>query len=224
MIRALIFKEWKKTKWFSIGAFAIGVLLLTYIFLKLGRSFRMVGLEHLWDVIVNRNQFLFRDLKYFPIATGFCLALAQFVPEMVQKRIKLSLHLPLSNRRIVFSMLGYGLICLIIIFTLHLFIFLVFSGVYFPIEIIENMIHTLLPWYISGLAAYSMMSWICLEPSWKRRVFNALLMFASLQLYYLSDFPGAYSSVVLLSLVLLSFFVLPFGYFSVHRFKVGIQD
>lgn len=71
MTSALLFKEWKKTKWFAIGAFAVGLALLTYIFLKLGRSFRMVGLEHLWDVIVNRDQFLFRDVKYFPLATGF---------------------------------------------------------------------------------------------------------------------------------------------------------
>ena len=223
MIRALLFKEWKKTKWFAIGTLAIGVLLLAYIFLKLGRSFRMVGLEHLWDVIVNRDQFLFRDLKFFPLATGFCLALAQFVPEMIQKRIKLSLHLPLSNCKIVFSMLGYGLISLMIIFTLHLLILLIFSGIYFPIEITESMIYTLLPWYTAGLATYAMVSWICLEPSWKRRIFNALLMFACLQLFYLTDFPGAYSFVVL-GLVIIPFYVLPFGYFSVHRFKVGIQD
>lgn len=223
MIKALLFKEWKKTKWFAIGAFIAGVILLTYLFLTLGRAFRMVGLEHLWDVIVNRDQFLFRDLKFFPPAVGFCLALAQFVPEMVQKRIKLSLHLPLSNRKIVFSMLGFGMTLLMIIFAMHLLILLTFSGIYFPVEITASMIYTLLPWYIAGLAAYAMMSWICLEPSWKRRIFNTLIMFASLQLFYLTDFPGAYSFIVL-SVVIIPFYVLPFGYFSVQRFKVGIQD
>ncbi|WP_282125081.1 MULTISPECIES: hypothetical protein [Marinifilum] len=223
MTSALLFKEWKKTKWFAIGAFAVGLALLTYIFLKLGRSFRMVGLEHLWDVIVNRDQFLFRDVKYFPLATGFCLALAQFVPEMIQKRIKLSLHLPLSNRKIVFSMLGFGLLALLSIFVLHLIVILTFSVFYFPMEIIESMVYTLLPWYVAGLTAYAFMSWICLEPTWKRRVFNALLMLASLQLCFLSDFPGAYSLVVL-AILLIPFYVLPFGYFSVQRFKVGIQD
>lgn len=223
MRRALLFKEWKKTKWFAIGVFAVGIILLAYIFLKLGRSFRMVGLEHLWDVIVNRDQFLFRDLKFFPLAVGCCLALVQFIPEMIQKRIKLSLHLPLSNRKIVFTMLGFGLILLMIIFTLHLLILLIFSRIYFPVEIIESMIYTLLPWYVAGLVAYAMMSWICLEPSWKRRIFNTLIMFASLQLCYLTDFPGAYSFVVL-SVLIIPFYVLPFGYFSVQRFKVGIQD
>ncbi|WP_421919425.1 hypothetical protein [Marinifilum sp.] len=223
MTKALLFKEWKKTKWFAIGAFAVGLALLSYIFLKLGRSFRLVGLEHLWDVIVNRDQFLFRDIKYFPLATGFCLALAQFVPEMIQKRIKLSLHLPLSNKKIVFSMLGFGLLSLTIIFVLHLAVILLFSVLYFPNEIIESMMYTLLPWYVAGIAAYAFMSWICLEPTWKRRIFNALLMFASLQLCFLSNFPGAYSLLVL-ALVLIPLYVLPFGYFSVQRFKVGIQD
>lgn len=223
MIRALLFKEWKKTQWFAIGAFIVGLALLGYIFLKLGRSFRMVGMEHLWDVIVNRDQFLLRDVKYFPLATGFCLALAQFVPEVIQKRIKLSLHLPLSNRKIVFSMLGFGLLSLISIFVLHLLTILIFSGFYFPKEIIESVMYTLLPWYTAGLTAYAFMSWICLEPAWKRRILNSLIMFASLQMCFLSDFPGAYS-LVILAVLIIPFYVLPFGYFSVQRFKVGIQD
>lgn len=223
MTSALLFKEWKKTKWFAIGAFAVGIALLAYVFLKLGRSFRMVGLEHLWDVIVNRDQFLFRNVKYFPLATGFCLALAQFIPEMIQKRIKLSLHLPLSNRKVVFTMLGFGLLALLIIFVLHILVILLFSGIYFPKEIIVSNMYTLLPWYVAGITAYTFMSWICLEPTWKRRIFNALLMFGTLQLCFLTDFPGAYSLIVL-AILIIPFYVLPFGYYSVQRFKVGIQD
>lgn len=223
MTSALLFKEWKKTKWFAIGAFAVGMALLAYLFLKLGRSFRMVGLEHLWDVMVNRDQFLFRDIKYFPLATGFCLALAQFVPEMIQKRIKLSLHLPLSNRKIVFGMLGFGLLALLIIFILHISVILIFSAIYFPKEIILSNIYTMIPWYVAGVAAYTFMSWICLEPTWKRRIFNALIMFGTLQLCFLTDFPAAYRPVVL-ALSIIPLYVLPFGYLSVQRFKVGIQD
>ncbi|MDE5421139.1 hypothetical protein L3073_02840 [Ancylomarina sp. DW003] len=223
MTNALLFKEWKKTKWFVIGAFIVGAALLTYIFLRLGRSFRMVGMEHLWDVVINRDQFLLRELKYFPLAAGIAIAFSQFVPEVIQKRIKLSLHLPLSNKRVVFTMMGYGLSVLSLVYLLHILAILIFMGVHFPLEFIISALYTLAPWYVAGLMAYVLLAWICLEPSWKRRIFNALIMFGVLQLCFLSDFPGAYA-FILFAVILLPIYILPFGYRSVERFKIGIQD
>ena len=223
MTRALIYKEWKKTKWFAIGVSIVGAALLTYIFLRFGRSTRMVGLEHLWDVVINRDQFLFRNVKYFPLAVGVCVAIVQYIPEMIQKRIKLSLHLPLSNRRIVFSMLGFGTALVFTILLLHMLAIIVFASVHFSKEFVISIIHTLAPWYMAGLMTYLLLAWICLEPTWKRRIFNTLIMLGTLPLCFLSDFPGAYGHVHLI-LLIVPIYLLPFAYFSVHRFKAGIQD
>lgn len=223
MERALLYKEWKKTKWFSIGILSLGILLLSYIFMKLGRSFRFVGMEHLWDVVVNRDQFLFRDLKYFPLVAGLCLGLAQFVPEIIQKRIKLSLHLPLTERRIILLMLGYGQLLLLGMFVIQILGLVVFAQIHFPPEFIISMMYTIAPWYVAGLVAHSFIGMICLEPTWKRRIFNILLMLGSLNFCFISNFPGAYK-YLLYFLLLIPFYVMPFTFSSVYRFKTGEQD
>jgi len=223
MIKALLYKEWKKTKWFAIGILSVGLILLTYIFLKLGRSFRFAGMEHLWDVVINRDQFLFRDLKFFPIAAGVCLGLAQFVPEMILKRIKLSLHLPLPERKIISSMLGFGNVVLLLIFGFQVCALCVFAGMYFPNEFLNSMLLTILPWYVAGLMSYSLVAWICFEPVWKRRIVNLFIAIGALQINFLSDFPGAYSLVLCLVVIIL-IYVLPFSFLSIYRFKVGVQD
>jgi hypothetical protein len=223
MWKALVYKEWKKTKWLNIGIISVGTILLAYIFMKLGRSFRYASMEHLWDVIINRNQFLFRNLKYFPLAASICLGLAQFVPEMIQKRIKLTLHLPLSEYKAIFIMLAYGQILLLLIFIIHILTTLFFAQIHFPSEITTSMLYTVIPWYIAGLTAYLFIAMICLEPTWKRRIFNILLMIGTLDVFFLSGFPEAYNFIIFL-LMVIPIYVLPFTLLSISRFKEGVQD
>lgn len=223
MIKALIFKEWKKTKWFVFAIILLGVLLEVYLFLRIFRSVRMVGMSHIWDVVVNRNTFLFTQLKYFPIASGIVLALAQFIPEIMNKRIKLSLHLPLSERKIILTMIGYGQLSLLLLFIGLIALLTVVVSVYFPQQIVNSMLITIMPWFMAGLIGNSLIAWVCLEPAWWRRVINLLLSAAVVQLCFLSDFPAAYSKT-LTYIWMLPFYVVPFVFLSVYRFKIGKQD
>jgi len=223
MERSLIFKEWKKMKWFYIGMLLIGLLLLSYVFMSIGRSFRIVGAGHIWDVIVNKNQMMFRNLKYYSVITGACLGVAQFVPEMLQKRIKLTLHLPMAEQRIVLVMLGFGQLLTLSIFLLHVIAVVVFSNFYFPMEILLSALKTLIPWYAAGLLVQSFVAMICIEPTWSRRIANLIMMLGTVQLCYLSSYPGAYGNV-LYWLLLLVAFIFPYSFLSLYRFKVGVQD
>ncbi len=223
MIRALIFKEWKKTKWFIIAIAVLGLLIEGYIFLRIFRSVRMVGMSHIWDVVVNRNTFLFSHIKYFPIASGVVLALAQFIPEMMDKRIKLSLHLPLSERKVILTMVGYGQVLLLALFLCLIAILTVVASVYFPQQIVTAMLATVTPWFLAGLIGNSLIAWVCLEPTWWRRVINLLLSVAVVEIFFLSDFQGAYTHT-LSYIWLIPVLVLPFVFLSVYRFKIGKQD
>ncbi|PID89455.1 MAG: hypothetical protein CSB01_01805 [Bacteroidia bacterium] len=223
MRKALLYKEWKKTKIATLCIAMTGVLLLVYIFLKLNRSIRFAGMEHLWDVIVNRNQFMFRDLKYFAPFAGLGLGLAQFIPEIIQKRIKLTLHLPMKETEIVAIMLFYGLMALFSLFVFQLGAISVFAKLHFPYEFIENILLTLAPWYLSGITIYIFVAMICLEPSWKRRVYNTLLAVGTMPFFYISDFPGAYLPSWAWC-VLLPLYILPFVFISINRFKSGVSS
>jgi len=223
MKKALLYKEMKKTKRVGLIVFLLGIILLAYIFIKLGRSFRFAGMEHLWDVIINRDQFVFRDIKFFPLLAGICIGLAQYVPEMIQKRIKLTLHLPLKERTTILLMLAHGLLLLLLLFTVHIGGTLIFAAIYFPLEFVYSTLITLAPWYLAGFTVYLFIAMICIEPTWKRRIFNIVLAAGTIQLFFISTFPGSYSHIIKW-IIVLPVFILPFTFLSISRFKDGEQE
>ena len=222
MKKAFFYKEWIKTRWFLLAILIGGVLVEIYLFLKLGRSFRYAGHEHLWDVIVNRNQFMFHTLKYFPILAGLLIGVVQMIPEIVEKRLKLSLHLPLYESKTITLMVGYILIILISIFIISFITLILGAAIYFPLEIIKSIAITVLPWYLCGITAYLLVVFCCLEPLWRRRIINILISVCFLGTYFLSSFPGAYSKNILTMMIIpaISFLLI---YLSVFRFKTGVQ-
>ena len=222
MRKALFYKEWTKTRWFLLATLACGVLINIYMLLKIGRSFRFAGHEHLWDVIVNRNQFLFSLQQYYPAISGLIVAGAQMIPEINNKRLKLSLHLPLKESKIITNMITTILGVLIIALGLNLGFLILGASLYFPAQIIQSTIITLLPWYIGGILAYLLVVFCCFEPLWKRRVINILISIALLNIYYLSNFPGAYSKNIFV-MIIIPLISLLFVYLSVFRFKSGVQ-
>lgn len=82
---------------------------------------------------------------------------------------------------------------------------------------------TALPWYLAGLTLYLLTAWICLEPTWKRRLANLLIAVGVCRIFFLSDTPQAYDGMLpwLALLLVCSLF---FPLLSVYRFKQGCQD
>jgi hypothetical protein len=222
MIKATFYKEWVKTRWFLLAIFATALVAETIIFLKLGRSFRYAGHEHLWDVVINRKQFLFSLIKYYPLLAGVILAAAQFVPETISSRFKLSLHLPFKETNISSAILGYGAGWLFIIFFVSFISIVVGAKIIFATEIANWVLVTILPWYIAGFIAYFLFAFAILEPLWKRKIVNALLSAFLLWSFYIKSIPGSYQNIIyLLPLLILVSILLVF--YSIYRYKTGVQ-
>ncbi|PRY98232.1 hypothetical protein BY457_11044 [Marinilabilia salmonicolor] len=222
MIKALLYKEWIKTRWFLLAIAIAGLLLHIYMFMRVGRSIRLVGAEHIWDVIITRNQFLFSELKYLPLLSGALLGLSQFIPEITNRRIKLTFHLPLREKTITTWMVGFGFILLTGLFLVQ-FAGL-FTGIHllFAPEIVSNGALTVLPWYVAGLWAYLACVFVAVEPTWRMRIPNLLISTGLIRILFLSDFPAAYAPMPVLMLAGTILFVL-FLWLSVFRLKVGRQ-
>ena len=90
-------------------------------------------------------------------------------------------------------------------------------------ELVSRILLTSLPWYLAGLALYPLAAWVCLEPTWRRRVADILVAVGVCRLFFLSETPQAYDGMLpwLLALLLC---VLFFPLLSVYRFKQGCQD
>ena len=222
MIKALLYKEWIKTRWFLLAIAIAGLLLHIYMYMRVGRSIRLVGAEHIWDVIITRNQFLFSELKYLPLLSGALLGLSQFIPEITNRRIKLTFHLPLPEKTITTWMVGFGFILLTGLFLVQ------FTGLFtgmhllFAPEIVNNGALTVLPWYVAGLWAYLACVFVAVEPTWRMRIPNLLISTGLIRILFLSDFPAAYVPMPVLMLAGTILFVL-FLWLSVFRLKVGRQ-
>ncbi|MDR1437036.1 MAG: hypothetical protein LBI65_02840 [Candidatus Symbiothrix sp.] len=222
MYQSIVYKEWIKTQkiiWLLLAAFLSAGF---YSFLKIAGEIRLTGMVAYWEAIIQKDTALLPYFKYLPLLGGFLTAIAQYIPELQYKRLKLTLHLPLNENRIVSVMLLYGFSVtgLLILFTLPGL--LLGLSLYFPPEIVCAAFWNILPWFIAGWMTYLLTAWICLEPLWKLRIPGAVAGICALSLFFIDAKSGAYRPFIpyLAGCIVLAF---SFSFYSVARFKEGIQ-
>ncbi len=222
MLGKIIYKEWIKTRWLILGIAVVMAGMLFYSFLNLSKVVEFRGAEILWSTLVGKDTVLLEIFRYAPAACGVLLALAQFLPEVQQKRLKLTLHLPVKEGVMIGSMVGYGLVILCLFCALHAIICAAFLSKWLPAELVSRIVITMLVWYLAGWAVYIWTSAICLEPTWRMRIVLVAVLVALMGLFFLSPVPEAYNSFLpWLCLYTLASAILIFG--SIARFKEGVQ-
>jgi hypothetical protein len=220
MWKSLVYKEWLKTRGLLIISLFAGLLVLLYIFLEVRHSIVFIKASDLWYNIIFRGHNYSSILKFVPPIIGLAVALAQYIPEVVNKRIKLTFHLPLNEDNALLVMQGFGFISLILLFTIYILALFSGSYIYFPHEITNSILMTNLPWFLGGFATYFMTSFVILEPVWFYKVLYILVAYSFVSLFYLSAVQRAYipSIITFIILTLLSSIVI---LFSGYRFKKG---
>lgn len=222
LFKALSYKEWVKTRKFVFVVLLLLAAVTVYAYIDVTYSIRVNEAVNVWYGFIFQGMSVSGLMMYLMPLSGIAMAIVQFVPEMTNKRLKLTLHLPASETRLVSAMLlfGYGVLLVLYLASMGLLSLLV--GRILPAEVICMMASQLLPWAMAGLAGYGFTVWICVEPSWKQRLFNMLISLGLLAVFFVSLYPGTYSGFVWgMMLILISSFVFPF--YSCVRFKQGIQ-
>ena len=138
----------------------------------------------IWYQAIHIQSFFYSDIRYFPLLSGICLAVVQFVPEILQKRLRLSLHLPVDRERLLAIFLALGLGLYTVLALLDTAAIWAVSRYYFPVEVAVSSLTTLLPWHYAGFVGYLGMSLILLEPAWSRRVFVFLVFSGFISLLF----------------------------------------
>ncbi|WP_288941887.1 hypothetical protein [uncultured Alistipes sp.] len=223
MIKAIFYKEWIKMRWFCLVAALFLAGFTAYALLRVQRVITFKGAAHIWEVMLEKEVVFIDILQYLPVLLGVLLALVQFIPEMAQKRLKLTLHLPFPQRKMILLMMGVGLAALAVLSAVQAFVLWCYFRTLLAPELVSRILLTSLPWYLAGLALYPLTAWVCLEPTWRRRVADILVAVGVCRLFFLSETPQAYDGMLpwLLALLLC---VLFFPLLSVYRFKQGCQD
>lgn len=223
MLKPIIYKEWIKTRWFLILALLVSIGFTAYGLLRIDRVIELMGAAHLWQVMLDRDVIFIDSHSYIPLLAGIGLGIVQFVPEMMQSRLKLTLHLPHNQYCIIGTMLLYGLLAMLVYTLVNFGIMLVYMTNVFAVEFIRHILMTAITWYVAGFSAYLLTSWICLEPTWKRRILNIIISVCGLSVFFQSTTPEAYNGFIVV-LVIYTILLILLPMLSVHRFKVGHQD
>lgn len=223
MIKAIFYKEWIKMRWFCLVAALFLAGFTAYALLRVQRVITFKGAAHIWEVMLEKEVVFIDILQYLPVLLGVLLALVQLIPEMTHKRLKLTLHLPFPQRKMILLMMGVGLAALAVLSAVQAFVLWCYFHTLLAPELVSRILLTSLPWYLAGLALYPLAAWVCLEPTWRRRVADILVAVGVCRLFFLSETPQAYDGMLpwLLALLLC---VLFFPLLSVYRFKQGCQD
>lgn len=219
---ALGYKEWMKTRRIlGISALAF-CMMLAYTFVEISHAIRLEEAVNVWYAYIFQLASVAPLWKWLPSLVGLLVALSQFVPEMTNKRLKLTLHLPVSETVILVDMLLYGLGSLLLLFFLAGGVLTCGAGYFLPAEVVSLMLWQILPWTVSGLVVYGFTVWVCMEPQWKQRILNTFVALSGLSVFFLSDTPRGYMYFGwgMAGILLLSFL---FPLYSCVRFKDGVQ-
>ncbi len=222
MIRSLFYKEWIKTWKILLLALVAFAAFLLYTFINVQEMFRVSGAVAVWTDTLLKDINVLSKLQWLPLVVSILFGLSQFVPEMTNKRLKLTLHLPMPEDKITFAMLAYGVLCLLALYGIVYATILIGLQMYYPAELVLAMFNASLPWFMAGLIGYLLVAWICLEPVWRQRVFNSLIAVYTLTFFMLTAKSGAFAPFIpyLMAATLVVFF---FSFYSMCRFKDGAQ-
>ena len=103
MIQAIIYKEWLKLRWPVLIMTGIFILLIVKIALSVAYGMRFYEPNTFWNEVIMRGYQFYTDIKYVPVLAGIVIAAAQYFPEISANRLKLTLHLPLNENKILIS-------------------------------------------------------------------------------------------------------------------------
>jgi hypothetical protein len=196
------------------------MLAILYIFLNVSHGIELNGSVAFWSFVIYKKYMFTADITYLPFIIGVVIALVQFYPEINSGRLKLTLHLPMKENKILLQtvLIGGGLILFLTAFNLLLIG--VFSASYFPVEVAKNTLLTLIPAYLAGLIAYFAVSAIMVEPIWSRRI--PMIIFFAGFVSVLFGF-GDYTSTLLLFYLITGSFAVVTIILSGFYFKRGIK-
>lgn len=221
MLRSLFLKEWLKTRMVVLLSLVVSLGLCVYMLLSVSRLIDANGMMLVWDTLLNRDVLLVEMLRFVPLVVGVLLGVAQMLPEMLQKRIKLTLHLPIAIWKSVGVMILYGAIVMVGLMALNLGVCATVMAQWLPKELLQHIFLTAIVWYVAGLLAYFFTTWVVLEPTWGMRVLELLFAAVCLRGFYMSMMPEVYNAFLPIMVV---FTVLCAGLplLSIDRFKRGI--
>lgn len=111
----IFYKEYYKTRTTLLLGALVLLSIVIYIFIDLNQTIRFNGMTTLVAHILMRDARIATQIKLPLLLFGIAVALSQFIPEMINKRLKLTMHLPLPEGQAVRAMLCWVTLCVAVV-------------------------------------------------------------------------------------------------------------
>lgn len=170
MIRALLYKECIKLRWFFLGLAVLSLLSCGNLFLMVRRMFESAPAILWWTRLIQDGRLPYTGIRFNLILAGIVIAAAQYVPEVMKRRLRLLFHLPVTQTLSIYMMVATGLACILVLAAIHLGCLAAIVRAYFPPEAARSAVVTSMSWWLAGAVAYLGTALVLLEPAWWRRV------------------------------------------------------
>lgn len=218
MLSSILYKEWLKIWRYWAIVFLFNVAVLVYLFIDLRHLFAIEHAEMIWYWAFQIGTLHYAHIKYLLPITGVIIGAAQFVPEMIGHRFRLSLHLPVRSDALVLWSGLIGLLAVAIIGVLDALSLYAIIGIFFPSEAAESALLTALPWLFAGLVTYLSTALVTLEPRLVRKLVYIAVSAGFLWLFYQSNDYESYNRV-LWKLALLALLFIPSIILPAYRYR-----
>lgn len=218
MFSSILYKEWLKIRRYLVIAFLLNLAVFSYLFISLRHLFVIEHAEMIWYQAFEIGTLHYTLIKYLSIITGIIIGAAQFIPEMIGHRFRLSLHLPVKPNALALWSALIGLFAVAIIGMLDAFFLYAITGIFFPHEAAVSALLTAIPWVWAGLVAYLGITLTALEPQSSRKFVYLLITGGFLWLFYQSNNYESYNRAIW-QLTAISLLFIPSVILPAYRYR-----
>ena len=175
MISSILLKEWLKLKYFFTGVLVLNIGVCLKIYFDIRGLMLSEHPEMIWHEAIHLHNVFFKDIIFFPLATGLILAAAQLVPEISRRRMRISLHLPLHRDLLLVLSVVAGLLFFLTVVGMSAALIYFTIRIWFPYEVSMTVLTTMGPWVLAGILGYLGGAAVLLEPFKTRKIFLAIV-------------------------------------------------
>ena len=192
----LLIKEWAKLRLPAALLLAAGTAWALYLVLRVRQLYAIYDAEAIWHAWLTKGLLFLSPYQYVPLAIGVLIGVLQFLPEIQRARIRLALHLPLDEDRLVLHHLGLGLGAITLLWVPAAVLFTGMATIYFPAEYLGHLLAWLAQIVLAGYAAYLLIAAGFLEPAWPVRIVYLLIALGALPMYFAGEFYDAHLRIL----------------------------